>query len=128
MTDRHVRRLLPGLESAGWIQIERATGSKQSRHTIWLAPRGDSAPFVRLHEVGHSGACGRTNPVHEVGHRGPTNVSLTAPENDGVRSRVGPIRQNYNPPSPAPPLDDNPEETARAIAALRAMLPAFAPG
>jgi 5-methylcytosine-specific restriction endonuclease McrA len=30
--------LLPVLESAGWIQIERATGSVQSRHTILLGP------------------------------------------------------------------------------------------
>ena len=38
MTARHVSRLLPALESAGWIQVERATGSRQSRHTIFLAP------------------------------------------------------------------------------------------
>lgn len=39
MTGRYVRKLLPALEAAGWIQIERATGSRQSRHTIFLAPR-----------------------------------------------------------------------------------------
>ncbi len=68
MTGRHVRRLLPALEAAGWIQIERATGSRQSRHTIYLAPRKGNEPFVKLHEVGHSGPCSRTFPVHEVGH------------------------------------------------------------
>jgi Helix-turn-helix domain len=35
MTGRHVRRLLPALEADGWIQIERATGSRQSRHAVY---------------------------------------------------------------------------------------------
>ena len=48
MTGRHVRKLLPGLEEAGWIQIERATGSRQSRHTIFLAPR--EGKYVRVHD------------------------------------------------------------------------------
>jgi hypothetical protein len=110
MTGRHVRRLLPALEANGWIQIKRATGSRQSRHTIYLAPREGVRPFVRLHEVGHFGACSRTFPVHEVGHSGPTNGSRTAPENV---SRFAPIQgmQNCNPPTPAVP-DDDPAATA----------------
>ena len=98
MTDRHVRRLLPDLEEAGWIQIERATGSRQSRHTIFLAPREGSPPFVKLHEVGHSGCMRSDISVHEVGHRCPTNVFLTAQENVS-RCRVEAIQQNFNPPA-----------------------------
>jgi Helix-turn-helix domain len=98
MTDRHVRNLLPKLESGGWIQIERATGSRQSRHTIFLAPRKGSRPFVKLHEVGNSGACSRKSEVHEVGNRFPTNVFLTAQENVS-RCRVEAIQQNFNPPA-----------------------------
>src|SRR3954447_16714466 len=59
MTDRHVRRLLPVLETAGWIQVERATGSRQSRHTIYLAPRQGAGPFVTLFVAAHHGACSR---------------------------------------------------------------------
>ena len=98
MTDRHVRRLLPALESAGWIQVERATGSRQSRHTIFLAPREGNRPFVKLHEVGHSGCMRSDISVHEVGHRCPTNVFLTAQENVS-RCRVEAIQQNFNPPA-----------------------------
>ncbi|HKM55869.1 MAG TPA: helix-turn-helix domain-containing protein [Isosphaeraceae bacterium] len=114
MTGRHVRRLLPALEAAGWIQIERATGSRQSRHTIYLAPREGNEPFVKLHEVGHSGPCSRTFPVHEVGHMGPTNGSRTAPENV---SRFAPIQgmQNCNPPVVHPPVAD-PAAQAAALA------------
>ena len=119
MTDRHVRNLLPALEAAGWIQIERATGSRQSRHTIWLAPRGDSPPLLKLHEVGNPGACSRKSDVHEVGTGVPTNGSLTAPKNV---SRFAPIPQNYNPPAPPPPPDDDPAATAREIARIRAMI------
>jgi hypothetical protein len=119
ISDRYVRELLPVLESAGWIQVERATGSRQSRHTIWLAPRGDSPPFLKLHEVGTPSACSRNSDVHEVGTMVPTNGSSTAPENV---SRFAPIAQNWNPPSPPPPADDDPAETARAIDRLRALV------
>jgi hypothetical protein len=80
MTARHVQRLIQVLEDAGWIQIERATGSRRSRHTIFLAPREGFEPGPRLHEVGHFGACGRTFPVHEVGPPCPTKGVLRAPE------------------------------------------------
>lgn len=103
MTGRHVRNLLPALEAAGWIQIERATGSRQSRHTIFIAPREGWAPFVKVHEVGNPGACSRKFPVHEVGNPVPTNGASTAPEND---ARFGPIQQNCNPPVVHPPVAD----------------------
>jgi hypothetical protein len=112
MTGRHVRRLLPALEADGWIQIERATGSRQSRHTIFVAPREGEAPFLKVHEVGNSGACSRKFPVHEVGNPVPTNGSRTAPENV---SRFAPIEQNCNLPAPPMP-DDDPAATAAAWA------------
>lgn len=107
LTDRHVRRLLRGLEAAAWIRIERATGSRHSRHTLVLgaACRRTS----RLHEVGHFRPCRRTSEVHEVGHPSPTNGSLTAHQN-GARGTL----QNFNPPTPALP-DDNPARTAAML-------------
>lgn len=113
MTGRHVRNLLPGLEAAGWIQIERATGSRQSRHTIFLAPREGQTPFLKVHEVGNPGACSRKFPVHEVGNGVPTNVCRTAPKNV---SRCAPIPQNYNPPADPTP-DPDPVATATTLAA-----------
>lgn len=112
MTGRHVRNLLPALEAAGWIQIERATGSRQSRHTIFVSPREGERPFLKVHEVGNSGACSRKFPVHEVGNPFPTNVSKTAPENV---SRFAPIEQNNNPPVVHPPVAD-PAATAATLA------------
>jgi Helix-turn-helix domain len=120
MTDRHVRNLLPGLEASGWIQIERATGSRQSRHTIFLAPREGEPPFLRVHEVGNSGACSRKNPVHEVGNAVPTKGSLRAQRKI---ARCAPTQQNFNPPAPRPGPDPDPAATAAAIEALRGMLP-----
>jgi hypothetical protein len=66
---RHVRNLLPALESAGWIQIERATGSRQSKHTIFLAPRAGWVPFVKLHEC-----TVETLPRKENAHEGMIEV------------------------------------------------------
>jgi hypothetical protein len=103
MTGRHVRNLLPGLEAAGWIQIERATGSRQSRHTIFLAPREGKTPFIKVHEVGNPGACSRKKPVHEVGNPFPTNVSRPAPENENSRGDVC-FPQGEGKPQPSRPL------------------------
>jgi hypothetical protein len=116
MSDRHIRRLLPVLVKAGWIQIERATGSNQSRHTIFLAPREGMAPFAKLHEVGHSGACGRTNQVHEVGHGSPTKDSGRAQETSSTATLAPPEEELKTPGSSVPVVDSVPVEVVEKIA------------
>ena len=109
LTGRHVRRLLPGLESDGWIQIERATGSRQSRHTIFVAPREGWC---------RSSRCMRSDiPVHAVGHfrRKSRRLPLWF---EGLKRKIllfAPIEQNCNLPAPPAP-DDDPAATAAAWA------------
>src|SRR4051812_6117692 len=63
VTDRTVRNVVPELEARRLIRVERATGSKHSRHTIFvdscIHQVGNEFP-LRLHEVG--------NDFHEVGN------------------------------------------------------------
>ena len=95
MTGRHVRNLLPALEAAGWIQIERATGLEAVQaHDFRGTSGGRSRPSSKCMRSDIPGACSRKFPVHEVGNPVPTNGSRTAPENV---SRFAPTRTELQP-------------------------------
>jgi hypothetical protein len=87
ISDRHVKNILPDLAARGLIRIERATGSKHSRHTISIGPYMHEVgnPFpLRLHEVGTEFPPGRKSGVHEVGTQFPVRDSGRDTEKDDL--------------------------------------------
>jgi hypothetical protein len=87
VTDRTVRNVVPELEARRLIRVERVTGSKHSRHTIYVGPCihqvGNDFP-LQLHEVGNDFHEVGNRKLHEVGNDFPQRTNSRDQEKDGL--------------------------------------------
>jgi hypothetical protein len=117
VTVQHVRRVMLDLEARRLIRVERATGSKHSRHVIFVGPcihQVEHSVPLRLHEVEHQVPEVEHLAMHEVEHQVRQRTNSRDPEKDGF----SPPLEEEDPDVPSGPIT---ESAAEILARLKSV-------